>query len=104
MMVQVYFSLGSNLGDTRSNSLQAIRMMEDEFSILDGQPRTPVAISKLIETEPWGFRAEQSFINCAVRFDLDAPCRDILECCHRIEKQLVRSDHEINLDSQGSRI
>lgn len=104
MMVQVYFSLGSNLGDRRRNVLRAIRMMEDEFSLLDGVHRPPVAISKLIETEPWGFRAEQSFINCAVRFDLDTPCRDILECCQRIEKQLGRPEHEINLDSQGSRI
>ena len=104
MMEQVYFSLGSNLGDRRSNILQAIRMMEKEFSILDGSPRPPIAVSKLIETEPWGFRAEQTFINCAVRFDLDAPCSDILECCQRIEKRLGRPEHEIRLDSRGSRI
>lgn len=104
MMEQVYFSLGSNLGDRRSNILQAIRMMEEEFTILDGSPRPPVAVSKLIETEPWGFLAEQTFINCAVRFDLDAPCRDILECCQRIEKRLGRPEHEIRLDSRGSRI
>ena len=104
MMVQVYFSLGSNLGDRRSNILQAIRMMEEEFTILDGSPRPPVAVSKLIETEPWGFRAEQTFINCAVRFDLEASCRAILECCQCIEKRLGRPEHEIHLDSEGSRI
>ena len=104
MMVEVYFSLGSNLGDRRSNILQAIRIMEEEFTILDSSPRPPVSVSEFIETEPWGFQAEQTFINCAVRFDLEASCRAILECCQSIEHRLGRPEHEIHLDSEGSRI
>ncbi|MGN0191822.1 MAG: 2-amino-4-hydroxy-6-hydroxymethyldihydropteridine diphosphokinase [Candidatus Cryptobacteroides sp.] len=103
-MVQVYFSLGSNLGNRRENVLRAIGMMEEQFSILDGVPRPPAAVSKLIETEPWGFSAEQNFINCAVRFDLEASCRDILRCCQNIEQRLGRPEHGIRTGSDGLRI
>lgn len=103
-MTQVYFSLGSNAGDRRATLQRAIALMQEEFTSLDGSPRHPVAVSSFIETPPWGFDADTSFINCAVRFDLDASCRDILASCQKIERQLGRPAHDPLFDPAGNRI
>ena len=59
-MNRVYFSLGSNLGDRRKNILEAVRLMGERFSEMEGTDCRPVALSSLIETEPWGFESETS--------------------------------------------
>ena len=71
-MNRVYFSLGSNLGDRRKNILEAVRLMGERFSEMEGTDCRPVALSSLIETEPWGFESEDKFLNRAVRFDLNS--------------------------------
>ena len=101
MMVEVYFSLGSNLGDRKINILQAIRMMEDEFYILDGQPRPPVAISKLIETEPWGFESKDKFINSVAVFETLLSPLEALKVCNETEYALGRRrNNEVGYSSR----
>ena len=59
----IYFSLGSNLGDREKNISEALRLMDEAFG------RHYVALSKLIETEPAGFSGGK-FLNAAVLYRL----------------------------------
>ncbi|MBM3420241.1 MAG: 2-amino-4-hydroxy-6-hydroxymethyldihydropteridine diphosphokinase [Bacteroidetes bacterium] len=55
-MEEVVLSLGSNMGDRAANLCGALLLLEES-----GLER--VAVSRIYETEPWGFRAENSFYN-----------------------------------------
>ena len=59
--VDVYFSLGSNLGDREANILEAVRRMDEAFGCRHA------ALSSLIETEPMGFSGGP-FLNAAVLY------------------------------------
>lgn len=102
--VPVYFSLGGNLGDRRKNILEAVRLMAERFSEMDGVERRPVAMSSLIETEPWGFKSDDRFLNAAVRFDLSSSAQNVLKAVKDIEHSLGRKTSAPAFDSDGRRI
>lgn len=59
--VDVYLGLGSNQGNRREN-------IDSALSMLDSNEKIHVdKVSDIIETEPWGFAAEQNFLNCVAR-------------------------------------
>ena len=60
-MEELIIGLGSNLGDRRANLEEAIRRMSERFG-------APLRISTFIETEPWGYRSGNRFLNGAVIF------------------------------------
>jgi len=100
--VEVYFSLGSNLGDRESNLRKGLSLMEDEF----GFPCTKV--SSFIETLPWGFSSDDRFLNAAARFDFPLAGQDpvfhalsILKACKKIEGEVGRP-HDRVLDENGN--
>ena len=68
MLVNVYFSLGSNLGDREANILEALRRMDEAFVVHYS------ALSSLIETEPMGFSGGK-FLNAAVLYRIPVPER-----------------------------
>ena len=68
MVVNVYFSLGSNLGDREANILEALRRMDEAFGVHYS------ALSSLIETEPMGFSGGK-FLNAAVLYRIPVPER-----------------------------
>ena len=90
--VSVYFSIGSNLGDRRSNLQRAVSMLEE------GLGRKASALSSIIETEPWGFESPNGFLNACVRFRIPRKgpagehCLEILTLCKTIERSLGRED------------
>ena len=59
--VNIYFSLGSNLGDREANILEALRRMDEAFGCHYS------ALSRLIETKPMGFSGGK-FLNAAVLY------------------------------------
>ena len=100
---EVYFSLGSNLGDRESNLRRAVSSLEEYFC-------SSAKVSAFIETEPWGFQSEDKFINCVVRFDIpDAGqdpylfCRRILTECKSIESSMGRG-LRVSYDENGRRV
>ena len=103
-VVPVYFSLGSNMGDRRASILEAVRLMGETFSAAEGVLREPVAMSSLIETEPWGFESEDKFLNCAVRFDLGLAPHDVLRAVKGVERRLGRDSLPPRYDNEGRRI
>ena len=105
VLVDLYLSLGSNMGDRAANIENAISLLNIEF-------KTPYkAISSLLETEPWGFESEQKFLNAAVHYQLqlkegynpEAEGLMILEICKDIERRLGRKEG-VEYNEAGERV
>ena len=101
--VDVYFSLGSNLGDRKENIIKALTMMDKAFC---SRRR---ALSSIIETPAYGFSAP-AFLNCAALYRIcrtgETPSQGalhVLDICKWIEWMLGREDHPLYGDS-GERI
>ena len=97
MVVNVYFSLGSNLGDREANILEALRRMDEAFGVHYS------ALSSLIETEPVGFSGGK-FLNAAVlyRIPAESPLWT-LYMIKSIEREMGRMDLP-EYDSEGKRV
>ena len=95
---ETYFSLGTNLGDRERNISVALDMLSAAFGA------APVAVSRLIETEPGGFESENRFLNCAARFDLSLAPPDILKVCKDVESEMGRPIHEPEYAIDGRRL
>ena len=103
--VELYLSLGSNMGDRRQNLEHALSMLNIEL----GKPYK--ALSSFIETEPWGFESQDCFLNAAVLYELELPkaynpeaeALMILEICNDIERRLGRTGVP-QYDERGERI
>lgn len=97
MVVNVYFSLGSNLGDREANILEALRRMDEAFGVHYS------ALSSLIETEPVGFSGGK-FLNAAVlyRIPAESPLWT-LYMVKSIEQEMGRTDSP-EYDSEGKRV
>ena len=97
MVVNVYFSLGSNLGDRKANILEALRRMDEAFGVHYS------ALSSLIETEPVGFSGGK-FLNAAVlyRIPAESPLWT-LYMIKSIEREMGRTDPP-EYDSEGKRV
>lgn len=103
--VELYLSLGSNMGDRRRN-------IEDAISLLNIELKKPYkAVSSFYETEPWGFESDEKFINAAIMYELELPKGYnpeaeglmILEICKDIERKLGRNGQP-QYDEAGERI
>ena len=101
--MNVYFSLGSNIGDREANIRTALAMMDEAFSVRYS------ALSSIIETEAWGFRSSP-FLNCAVLYELDFDSKNIenqalelLDKLKAIEEAMGRREN-IEHDAEGRRI
>ena len=79
-----YLSLGTNLGDKRKNIVEAIKNIGELVGDVVRQ-------SALYETEPWGFRSDNRFVNAAVCVDTQLSPRRLLEVTQRIEMEMGRT-------------
>lgn len=104
MNIDIYLSLGSNLGDRRFNLNAAITMLESELGVKRS------AVSDFIETHAWGFDSENIFLNAAVLFTISDAGQDadlyslaLLSICKKIEQHLGRTGKP-EYAADGSRI
>lgn len=79
-----YLSLGTNIGDKRKNIAEAIKNIGELVGDVVRQ-------SALYETEPWGFRSDNRFVNAAVCVDTQLSPRRLLEVTQRIEREMGRT-------------
>lgn len=75
--------MGSNLGQREDIMNQAVNMMLDRCGELIGK-------SLIYETEPWGFTAEQNFLNQVVAIRTEMTPHNLLREFMSIEKELGR--------------
>ena len=96
-LVNVYFSLGSNLGDREKHISEALRRMDEAFGTHYS------ALSKMIETEPFGFSGN-AFLNAAVlyRIPAESPLWTLYQV-KSIEREMGRTDLP-EYDADGNRI
>lgn len=103
--VELYLSLGSDMGDRAKN-------IGDALSCLDIRLGKHYSrLSSLVETEPWGFVSDSRFLNAVVMYELDmdegynaeAEGLMILETCKEIERMLGREGGP-EYDNDGNRI
>lgn len=85
----IYFGLGTNEGNKEENIRGAI----EELSHLLG---TPTAVATIIETEPWGFQSDNSFLNTVVAFKSTLAPEEILKATQEIERRLGRTKKSID--------
>ncbi|PRX28901.1 2-amino-4-hydroxy-6-hydroxymethyldihydropteridine diphosphokinase [Orenia metallireducens] len=80
----VYLGLGTNLGDREENLKQAIDLIKD-FSKTD-----LLEVSKVYETEPWGYNKQDSFLNLCLKLKTELSPQELLENCQSVEAKLKR--------------
>jgi dihydroneopterin aldolase/2-amino-4-hydroxy-6-hydroxymethyldihydropteridine diphosphokinase len=77
-----YLSLGSNTGDRRERMERAIRGL--------GTIGEVKKVSDFHLTEPWGYREQEDFLNCAVELESALEPKEMLRALKDIERKLGR--------------
>ncbi len=90
-MHQVFLSLGSNVGNRNENLRNA------NFHINQGTNRI-LGVSSVYETEPWGNRDQQNFLNQVVEIVTELPPVELLSFLKGIESQMGRTVSEIRYE------
>lgn len=78
-----YLSLGTNLGDKGLNLRDAIRLIGERVG-------TVKRVSSFVETEPWGFDSDNTFLNACVSVETRLSPRELLVETQQIELQMGR--------------
>ncbi|AZR73418.1 2-amino-4-hydroxy-6-hydroxymethyldihydropteridine diphosphokinase [Anoxybacter fermentans] len=83
-MSSAYLGLGTNMGDKIANLKKAVELIKnfDNTKI--------VKISKVYETEPWGYINQENFLNLCLKIDTDLSPYQLLAECQRVENELKR--------------
>ena len=63
----LYLGLGSNIGDRKGNIIEALARLDKALGYHYD------AVSDLVETDPWGFEADEKFMNAVVRYIMPVP-------------------------------
>jgi len=87
---QVYLGLGSNLGDKVWNLSEAIRLIAERVGQVVRQ-------SSFIETEPWGFRSDNTFLNAVILCETNKTPREVLLLTQQIERDMGRRQKSVSV-------
>lgn len=82
-MHKIYLGLGSNLGNRKENLAYAIRFIGERVGKV-------LRVSSFIETEPWGFESENTFVNAVILCETDLTPRQLLCATQKIEREMGR--------------
>lgn len=80
----LYLALGSNMGNRRDILNRAIELINEAVG-------TVVRRSSFMETEPWGFRSANLFLNAAVCVQTSLTPFEALKVTQEIERKLGRT-------------
>ena len=79
-----YLSLGSNLGDRQALLTEAVRLLRERTGRV-------VRLSSFVETEPWGFRSDNPFLNTALCLQTPLDPTALLDATQQMERDLGRT-------------
>lgn len=88
-MKKAVIALGSNIGDTLANLKEAVALLEENGCNV-------LAVSRLYQTEPWGYADQDDFLNGAVLIETDRDPFSLLEMTQGIEKGMGRKKLFVN--------
>lgn len=83
--MKYYINIGTNLGNRRLNLSRAVAAVERRFGYFE--------ISKVVESEPWGYDSTNMFLNVAMMFESDDAPLDVLHELQKIEKEISPEVH-----------
>lgn len=83
-MIRAHLALGGNVGDVARTFAQALRS-------LAARGATPVALSRVYRTPPWGVTDQPDFLNMAARVETALDARGLLALCLDIERENGRT-------------
>lgn len=83
-MTQVFFSIGTNLGDKIANICFALENINASIGVIK-------TVSSVFETDAWGYESENTFYNIALECFSNMTPFEILNKCKEIEKNCGRS-------------
>ncbi|WP_069650282.1 2-amino-4-hydroxy-6-hydroxymethyldihydropteridine diphosphokinase [Caloranaerobacter ferrireducens] len=83
-MAKVYLGLGTNLGDRLGYLKEAIQLIKNF------KDTEVTKVSKIYETEPWGYTLQDSFLNLCIEIETDLRPFELLEECQKVERILKR--------------
>jgi 2-amino-4-hydroxy-6-hydroxymethyldihydropteridine diphosphokinase len=90
MKHEVYLGLGTNLGDKVQNLKDAISRISDAVGRILRQ-------SSFIETEPWGFESENTFLNAVICCETEKTPREVLLLTQQIERDMGRKQKSVSV-------
>ncbi len=79
----VYISFGSNIGDRE-------KAIEDALNLVNQNRMKITKRSNIIETEPYGYTDQPTFLNGAIEVETELSCREVLKRLLQIEKEVGR--------------
>ena len=82
-MNKAYLSLGSNIGDSKENIIRA-------YDIIENNGVRIIKKSSFYETDPYGYEEQDVFINSVIEVETKLSHYELLEVCHKVEKELKR--------------
>ena len=83
-MHKLYISLGSNLGNKEEKLHRAIELINERIGSV-------LRTSSFIETEPWGFQSENTFLNAVCLVETELTPMQCLRETQKIERLLGRT-------------
>lgn len=81
--MNIYFSLGTNLGDKDRNLRIAVQEIEKRIGKI-------VSLSAFYATAPWGFTSENTFLNAALSVETAHLPLEVLKITQEIEREMGR--------------
>lgn len=79
----VMIGLGSNMGDRSDCLSRAIAILREEAGDI-------IALSSVWETEPWGFEADDLFLNMVIVIETGLQPQQLMQLCRSAEGRLGR--------------
>lgn len=92
-MYRYYLNIGTNIGNREVNLQNAIKALSE------GAQR--IVVSKVVKSEPWGFKSPNAFLNVGVALSSTREPIDMLTHIHGIERALGSASHR---DANGAYI
>lgn len=85
----VYLGLGTNLGNKEENIHAAVENINRKIGKI-------ISLSSFYETEPWGFKSDNSFLNAALCVETSLEPAAILHIIKEIEIEMGRTQKSVN--------
>lgn len=88
-MATVYLGLGTNLGNKEENLNMAVENIRKRIGEV-------TSLSSFLETAPWGFKSENSFLNAALCVETSLEPHQLLSVLKEIELEMGRKSKSVN--------
>lgn len=86
--MEIYLGLGSNLGDKSLHLQTAIDEIEKRIGHV-------VRRSAFIDSEPWGFNSDNTFVNAVIAVNTDMTPTEVLRETQSIERDMGRTHKSV---------